>query len=80
MLKIDHIGNVIYYAEICCKNGMVVLGYMRHALKCRNPLVSTPCLEMLTNEGLLVLVVFVSCQLFKRNAKRWWPRCPEVAL
>lgn len=79
-VKIDHFGNVIYYAEICCKNGVVVLGYVGHAVKCRNPLVSTLYLEMLKNEELLVQVVFVSCQLFKRDAKKWWPSCQEVAL
>lgn len=51
MLKIDHIGNAMYYTEICCENGIVELGYMGHALKCRNPLVSTVYLEMLKNKG-----------------------------
>lgn len=79
-VKIDHIGNIIYNTEICYKNGIVLLGYMEHAVKCRNPLVSTLYLEMLKNEELLLLVVFVPHQLFKRDARRWWPSCQEAAL
>lgn len=57
-----------------------MLGYMGHAVKCRMPLVSVLYLEVLRNEELLVLVVFVPCQFFKRDAKRWWPSCQELAL
>lgn len=57
-----------------------MLGYMGHAVKCRMPLVSVLYLEVLRNEELLFLVVFVPCQFFKRDGKKWWPSCQELAL